>query len=217
MEEGRHASQSNDNQASRTRARPTLFRPEPTRSHAATGGAGGFFVSVVGAGSVLLWQCFGSAWTLGSGAAVATVCVCAQALPRVDELAPRSAELGGAVLRLLPQLLRQPPIDAPCPQCLRHGEPMHAQERLTGTRPAGAPAPRSMPHGAGAEPGARPPPGARAAGISTPSSERSSINREQAWHAVVPSRNRPNACVKDPEREEGTRRKKEGGARRKKK
>jgi hypothetical protein len=23
------------------------------------------------------------------------------------------------------------PIDAPCPQCLRHGDPMHAQERLT--------------------------------------------------------------------------------------
>jgi hypothetical protein len=27
-----------------------------------------------------------------------------------------------------------PPVDAPCPQCLRHGDPMHAQERLTGCR-----------------------------------------------------------------------------------
>jgi hypothetical protein len=26
-----------------------------------------------------------------------------------------------------------PPIDAPCTQCLRHGDPMHAQERLTAT------------------------------------------------------------------------------------
>jgi hypothetical protein len=24
-----------------------------------------------------------------------------------------------------------PPIDAPCTHCLRHGDPMHAQERLT--------------------------------------------------------------------------------------
>jgi hypothetical protein len=27
------------------------------------------------------------------------------------------------------------PIDAPCTQCLRHGDPMHAQERLTAATP----------------------------------------------------------------------------------
>jgi hypothetical protein len=35
-----------------------------------------------------------------------------------------------------------PPIDAPCTQCLRHGDPMHAQERLTAAAAAvSAPAP----------------------------------------------------------------------------
>jgi hypothetical protein len=66
VEEGRYASQSNDNQASRTRARPTLFRPEPTRGHAAAaaGGSGGRFCKRGGSGErvvvAVLWQCLDS-------------------------------------------------------------------------------------------------------------------------------------------------------------
>jgi hypothetical protein len=46
-----------------------------------------------------------------------------------------------------------PPIDAPCPQCLRHGDPMHAKERLTASAAAAAAAaagPVRLPHTVGA-------------------------------------------------------------------
>jgi hypothetical protein len=44
---------------------------------------------------------------------------------------PPAAMIGAATAAEAAGPQPAPPIDAPCPQRLRHGEPMHAQERLT--------------------------------------------------------------------------------------
>jgi hypothetical protein len=67
-----------------------------------------------------------------------------------DSAAPCASPPGVGAVSLVYSCIRSgsaappppPPIDAPCTQCIRHGDPMHAQERLTAAA-AAAPAGRS--------------------------------------------------------------------------
>jgi hypothetical protein len=89
----------------------------------------------------------------------------AAAAARVGEPPPPAAEMGlrspsselvgeaRDAVRRVPRRDRgwcdapPPPIDAPCTHCLRHGDPMHAQERLTAAAAAAAAASLRHPRG----------------------------------------------------------------------
>jgi hypothetical protein len=81
-----------------------------------------------GHGASLITSPGGVGWLVNAQTVVMCTCVPPPPPPR---LSPRMSSPATASSGLTPPPPLPPPIGAPCTQCLRHGDPLHAKERLT--------------------------------------------------------------------------------------